>query len=528
MNNTDARVIRNEANILPRPSRTSESCRNLSSWVEEGIWGHRLWHRQTPWLLFLEYLNIAEAEYRQGTLLTSNPEKTVRGYRLHQRIALRNLVFNNTSLSKIAESGMADLAKWEEWIKQMNEESLPSVGQGYSYLRETFPRFSDFNTTVELLRQTVIEPGTNRRWSSRFLFPFGAKALYEDLNISSTGSSREYLNFGRTGELLYLMMSRSAFASDLAPMFKRFFTSETLQTKMVGKLLPPDGTESLSDIRSGGFLPYRQHPAYDRLADDWLAVLGLNLPSYDAFAHLVPLAALHVILYLMETATAWLEKPSPVYICEVIAPRMEFVRQRAIRSYQDNDGLPWAAVERVVNNFMNGSKWNEGVNSPELFSEGERVDAAINLLSEEFWMREEDLIGCGSVGELQVRVFTKLRDKHEDNWSIIHAAYGRQSGLISKRSARNYRYAPTDALLKTLVLANVRKRIEINEFLALLFNKYRFVFGPLEAAKALAPMDYDEPAFQKNRARLEERLRSMGLLNRLSDGCAYVENPVKS
>jgi hypothetical protein len=148
----------------------------------------------------------------------------------------------------------------------------------------------------------------------------------------------------------------------------------------------------------------------------------------------------------------------------------------------------------------------------------------MNLLLQELWMKEEDLAGCGTVVELKERVTNKLRDKHDDNWSIIHAAYGRQCGLVSKRGTRNYRYAPTDSLLKTLVLANVSTRMEISQFLQLLFQRYRLVFGPVEASEILASMDYDEPAFQKNRLRLEDRLRSMGLLNRLSDGCAYVEN----
>ena len=36
-----------------------------TTWVEEALFGHRLWPRQTPWLLFLEFLNVAEAYHRQ-------------------------------------------------------------------------------------------------------------------------------------------------------------------------------------------------------------------------------------------------------------------------------------------------------------------------------------------------------------------------------------------------------------------------------------------------------------------------------
>src|SRR5262249_34094986 len=119
----------------------------------------------------------------------------------------------------------------------------------------------------------------------------------------------------------------------------------------------------------------------------------------------------------------------------------------------------------------------------------------------------------------------RLHDKLDDNNGLLHSAYGRHCGLVSKRSARSYRYAPTDALLKTLVLANVKDRIEFTEFLSLLFSRYRFVFGPAEASTALSSEDFEETPFRRNVDRLEERLRSMGLLNRLSDGVAYVENP---
>jgi hypothetical protein len=40
--------------------------------------------------------------------------------------------------------------------------------------------------------------------------PFGPKEVYVDLNLGpSDDASREYINFGCTGEFLYLMLSRS-------------------------------------------------------------------------------------------------------------------------------------------------------------------------------------------------------------------------------------------------------------------------------------------------------------------------------
>ena len=87
------------------------------------------------------------------------------------------------------------------------------------------------------------------------------------------------------------------------------------------------------------------------------------------------------------------------------------------------------------------------------------------------------------------------------------------------------RYAPTDALIKTLLLANVPARIELSEFLSKLYERYGIIFGDREAEQALPPGTFDEKRFRDNTQRLEHRLSSLGMLRRLSDACAYVENP---
>ncbi|HVS70826.1 MAG TPA: hypothetical protein VHQ47_06200 [Phycisphaerae bacterium] len=519
-------TILDPANILSRPPRNAEGYKTLSSWGEEQIWGHRLWHRQTPWLLFLEFLGIAEAMLRADRLFVSDTARSIITYRLHQRIALRNLLFNNALLSRINESPGADSVKWDAWTKWMNEECEPHRGLDFGYLRQRFAKFGDFARTIELLRKTVLEPGTNRRWSSRFLFPFGQHALYEDLDITGAKAERQAINFGRAGDLLYMMLSRSSYTTELRALFADLLRLPNIPDKMVAKLLPPAGSEDLSGERTGGYLPYKSHPAYDRLAKDWLSLLRLSLPSRDAYAHVVPLAALHLLLYQMETAAAWCGRPAaPVYVCEIIAPKMEFVRQRALRSYLDNDGLPRLALEALARITMNGTAWDATANNPSLITDAERVTEAVHYLEDVLWLDPKEAAGAADLQEFKSLVLRRLHDKLDDNNGLLHSAYGRHCGLISKRGARSYRYAPTDALLKTLVLANVKDRIEFTEFLSLLFRRYRLVFGPVEASIALPVEEFEETPFRKNIDRLEERFRSMGLLNRLSDGVAYVENP---
>lgn len=74
-------------------------------------------------------------------------------------------------------------------------------------------------------------------------------------------------------------------------------------------------------------------------------------------------------------------------------------------------------------------------------------------------------------------------------------------------------------------MATVRTRMEFREFLGELYRKYGFVIGEHQAREMIAAGDADQKAFVENAARLEQRLGSIGLLKRLSDACAYVENP---
>jgi len=87
------------------------------------------------------------------------------------------------------------------------------------------------------------------------------------------------------------------------------------------------------------------------------------------------------------------------------------------------------------------------------------------------------------------------------------------------------RYAPTDRLLKTLVVACVDNRIEFKDFLTRLHERYGIVIGDAQARPFVDAGTADQEDFSDNAHRLEERLASLGLLRRLSDSCAYVENP---
>src|SRR5258708_18825505 len=64
-------------------------------WLEEQYWGHRLWDQQSPWLVFLEFLCVAESAHREGHLFDFDRSQYPSSYRPYARIHLRNILFNN-------------------------------------------------------------------------------------------------------------------------------------------------------------------------------------------------------------------------------------------------------------------------------------------------------------------------------------------------------------------------------------------------------------------------------------------------
>ena len=137
----------------------------------------------------------------------------------------------------------------------------------------------------------------------------------------------------------------------------------------------------------------------------------------------------------------------------------------------------------------------------------------------------EDYNGTPEPDALMAALKEDAKKRHKQHVANVHRSYGRAIGLVSKRGTNKLRYAPSDELLKSLILANVRRRMEFGEFLSLLYQRYGLVFGEREASLVLDANEYEVKPFKANAKRLEQRLGSLGLIKRLSDGCAYIMNP---
>jgi hypothetical protein len=500
---------------------------DISPWIDEQIWGHRLWDAQTPWLVFLEFLTVADARHREGALLSDNGHYPLT-FKPEQRLYLRNILFNSDDVMRVSEQQPDSRSAWDTWLSRMAERAQAIPVRDFSYLRERFHSFDEFARVVKLLRGAVLERERNKRWSSRFIFPFGRNALYEDLNVNqkTDKASREYINFGRTGELLYLMLCRASARDVIRPVVTRMVAQDGRWSRLVA-LLQPSVDAGDQPTRGKSYLPYESHPVFDAFAEDWIAVSRLQLPGYDAYPHYVTLAGVHLLRYHMAVAAAWagvagVEGENDLHlVCEIVAPRKTLVRELALASYARNDGLSSRAVEQLIERIRRSEGWRRANDASGAFLQ------CRDYLQQTIWWGE-DYEGSNDPDALLAALRTKALKGHRDHVGQYHRVMGREVGLVSRRGTTRFRYAPTDQLFRTLLFANVERRMELNEFLARLFDRYGLVIGDREAERVLSSEDFDKKAFQANAKRLEERLSSLGLLRRLSDACAYVINPYGS
>jgi len=487
-----------------------------SMWVDEALWGHMLYDEQTPWLTYLEFLNVFIDQKNRGQLFVEAQGMNRLKYWAAWRLELRNILFNNPRISLIRRSFADDGVRWKEWHRSMVRAG--GIAQpDFSYLRQRFHSFDDFVDMVELLRGNSIEATTNKRWTSKYAFPYGADCVFEDLDNNARTNDRHF--FRRTGELLYLMFCRSSRKDELRNLLDAQIFSGGTAWNRITALLQPNEQNPKGAERANAFLPYPSHPTYDELAADWIALLKLRMPGNDVLPHLVNLAAFHLLLYQLRIArdVACANEPFRM-VCEVVAPKKTLVREISCEQYQENNLLSSRAVSTHIDSIENSPEWQTARVASGAFAQCKAV-----LARAAQW--GEDYAGTSTPEGLMEALRSDAKRRHHQNFAQIHRSYGREVGLVSKRGTNKLRYAPTDDFLKCLLFANVATRMELHQFLSCLWERYALVFGDREAELVLAKDEFDKKAFQANARRLEHRLSSLGLLKRLSDGCAYVINP---
>jgi hypothetical protein len=122
-------------------------------WVDEAIWGHRLYDEQTPWMTVLEFLGILQSEMEDGRALLEETLNTLK-YRPNRRLHLRNILFNNPHLEAVLEQiPYDDEAQWQTWLQQMRNTKGGPEERDYGYLRRRFSSFKALRRSCNSCKQ---------------------------------------------------------------------------------------------------------------------------------------------------------------------------------------------------------------------------------------------------------------------------------------------------------------------------------------------------------------------------------------
>jgi hypothetical protein len=419
---------------------------------------------------------------------------------------------------------------WNQWLQVMKENA--SLGEhlaaDFSYLRRRFDTFDELVSVIRLLRRITVDPGSERSWTTQFVFPIGPAALYEAILEKGEGFELTRRVFTRTGEIAYLMLSRSS-----APLREKIrnrlmpsFDPRTSRNRLVMRLLSEPEPDQ-GPRKGGTYLPYKTHPAFDRMAEDVVAILGLNLPDQDAFQYLGPLLGFHLYLYGIETANNWLGNAwLPPIVCEILAPRIDLVRKAAVESYLSNDGLGPRAVKKYIDVTVFSDPDLQRTLSDTSIDDLAKRDYLAGHLVRTVSLKKT--LEAPDHKKLAERLYSFAQQLYRNGTADGLTSLATGCGLASRRGTNRFRYAPTDELLRSLVLANVSSPMEESAFLRHLHTRYRMVIGPVEARLDVLSYLFDDSDFKKNRDRFCQHLIGMGLAQRMSDACIYILNPMES
>lgn len=554
-------------------SNFAPSTNVISFYLEELIWGHRFHDEQTTPMIGMEFLNVLQNKSFREYINRNNPAESTLVYSSRRNFALRTLLFNNPYIEHISRSVQQP---WKVWAENFAPDRV-SDGQGASRTtRELLTAFSDpesgrwnheylirafndgslcddwdsfnnFANTLRLIRSCSFNIHTNKRWTSLFVFPWGSDCLFAETDERGSPDKRF---FGRSGELLFVLLSYADHCDDLEVLVKKRYLGRSHPLNRVCRVLSgPYGDKSLENRGCHGpeMVTEVTRARANLLCNDLIAMLGAKLPSEDLFLHLCRIIGLHLICYFFERAVEVTQKEFyeglPVnqdvikngfaFPCEILAQSSNGLRQLSKDVYVANRGLSLVALKSFINHRAEEIK-RECLDELGI-SEGEAAEDEIfqnkyrekfikyfRVAREEILKELEDPEG-ETGGNLKDRFFERAKVRHAGHWAKVPHAFGRTIGLASPLGTNAYRYCPEDALLISLILANVEgKRMLLDDFLWKLFEKYHIIIGHVVSQALHQEINNDDWA--ENVTRLKERLKKLGMLESLSDGFDYVTN----
>lgn len=542
MNSNDPRgrlSIPNGALDVPSNLQT----KGITNWIDYGLWGLLFYDDQSPWMALIECMHILFYRRDHSSLeeLFVPPhdedpdcarEHEWITYRVPPNYHLRHLLFRDPETTHIvATRGISEDLQWNELISRTRRLWNIDV----SYLRHQFQDVTSLSRTLDLLRSTTVDPFSEKRWTSRHLLPLGQDMLFADGTDRNREATDWHLSADRrfvrrTGEILYMMLGRSDRALRCRVgnlLWKRILERGSVWNDYAKRMRPSGDDDRDDSVRlTTGYLPFARLDVYDRLAEDWIALLSLeNMAVEDILDPLMRLSALHQIRYILQRSQKTIgvqsEGHSPFVFDLLGSGHKNPVQRVAIEQYGNHVNLPRMAIEAHIDTVRDTDEWRE------LEADDIGGASACRMLRKLFlWPEKGRERRAGESAEDLLESFrsASLSGISHSMWSFL-ARHSREAGMVVARRGTGTWYAPSDAFLEALVLANVRTPIELGQFLRILYSRYRIVVGQEQAREAFGRDAVSLERMKNNEHRLEDRLRALRLIDRKSDACAFVVNP---
>lgn len=588
--------------------------KKLSIRVEESYLSTGFDSAQAPEHTILELLRTLSAQNHENPMADENVNEFGQvPYVKLRRLLLRKILFNNPFMDTInAQKQKASSVLWDEWIQRFlsDNKDLTALAKDSSSiinrdeLIKRFDSFSAFAKAVNLMRSWLIDHRSSRQWSTMFLFPFGVNVLYSETDKRNTFKSN-YL--AGQGDLIFCMLQRAyshGACIDLGhSLCEIFFDPRDVINTFAGYLnkAAPELDDSYvleefkkADSREGkssgyftSYLPYKNLPAFTRLAEDVSNLLKCQLNKQDLFIALGKIAVLNLMTYLLEQEQKMCVcrehlsmLPSNLSIPERFERISNLLLSEEHNAIADKYDITLTAcaqdttIKKIINisnrSFMKNSELFNKSRSAyvrhrcELYiamtvpflrfkrklDEDESrvvtniIGAAFNYDPYEDLRKAEkakedkkrkvfewNTTNCTSIIDSMVKKAT-TRDTHMDQ---LHKNMAESIGLCKgqlRGKKTNIHYEISDELLRVLVMAILgdTKFMKLSSFIDQLYSRYHIVIDNSQQTPDDRNLENhrtsnEDSEYENNLSQLKMQLHRMDMLISLSDYCDYIKNP---